>query len=94
MNNIISFIVEDVFMGDIINWKKVTNKLPANLFRFCRRYLVFSLANSSNLHIWKTSNNGLCSLCNKLQTQSHNFNNCKQALDCYTGDIMILFTIA
>ena len=62
-------------MGDITNWKKVTKKLPANIFRYCQRYLVFRLANSSNLHIWKTSNNGLCPLFNKLQTQLHNFNN-------------------
>ena len=48
--NIISFIAEEAFMSDITNWKKVTNKLQANIFRFCRRYLVLSLANNSNLH--------------------------------------------
>ena len=47
---IISFIAEEAFMSDITNWKKVTNKLQANIFRFCRRYLVLSLANNSNLH--------------------------------------------
>ena len=91
---IISFIVDEAFVSDITNWKKVTNKLPANIFRFCRRYLVLSLANNSNLHRWKISNNGLCSLCNKLQTQFHVFNNCKQALDRYTWrHDSILFTI-
>ena len=65
---IISFIVEEAFVSDITNWKKVTTKLPANIFRFCRRYLVLSLANNSNLLRWKISNNCLCSLCNKLQT--------------------------
>ena len=50
-------------------WKKVTNKLPANIFRFCLRHLVFSLANNSDLHKLKICNNGLCSLCNELQTQ-------------------------
>ena len=90
---IISFIVDEAFVSDITNWKKVTNKLPANIFRFCRRYLVLSLANNSNLHRWKISN-GLCSLCNKLQTQFHLFNSCKQALDRYTwGHDSILFTI-
>ena len=75
-------------------WKKVTNKLPANILRFCRRYLVFGLANNSNLHRWKISNNGLCSLCNKLLPQLNVFNNCKQALDCYTWiHDSILFTI-
>ena len=91
---IISFIVDEAFVSDIINWKKVTNKLPANIFRFCRRYLVLSLANNSNLHRWKISNNGLYSLCNILQTQFHVFNNCKQALDRYTWKHdSILFTI-
>ena len=91
---IISFIVDEAFVSDITNWKKVTNKLPANIFRFCRRYLVLTLANNSNLHRWKISNNGLCSLCNKLQTQFHVFNNCKQALDCYTWrHDSIFFTI-
>ena len=77
------------------NWKKVTNKLPANIFRFRWRYLVFSLVNNSNLHRWKISNNGLCSLCNKLQTQLHVFNNCRQTLDHYSWrHNSILFTIA
>ena len=91
---IISFIVDEAFVSDITNSKKVTNKLPANIFRFCRSYLVLSLANNSNLHRWKISNNGLCSLCNKLQTQFHVFNNCKQALHRYTWrHDSILFTI-
>ena len=90
---IILFIVDVAFVSDITNWKKITN-LPANIFRFCRRYLVISLANNLNLHGWKISNNGLCSLCNKLQTQLHVFNNCKQALDRYTSrHDSILFTI-
>ena len=44
---IISFIVGEAFLNDITTWKKVTHKLPANIFRFCRRYLVFSLDNNS-----------------------------------------------
>ena len=91
---IISFTVDEAFMSNITNWKKVTDKLQANIFRFCRLHLVLSLANNSNLHRWKISNNGLCSLCNKLQTQFHVFNNCKQALDRYTWrHDSILFTI-
>ena len=91
---IVSFIVEEAFESDITNWKKVTNKSPANTFRFCRSYLVLSLANNSNLHRWKISNNGFCCLCDKLQTQFHVLNNCKQALDRYTRrHDSILFTI-
>ena len=81
---IISIIVDEAFVSGITPWKKVTNKLPLNIFRFCRYYLAFTLVNNSNLHRWKISNNGLCSLCNKLQTQLHVFSNCKQALHCYT----------
>ena len=81
-------------MTDITNWKRVTNNLPANIFRFCRRDLVISLANNLNLQGWKISNNGLCSLYNKLQTQLQVFNNCKQALDRYTSrHDSIFFTI-
>ena len=91
---IILFIVDVAFVSDITNWKRVTNNLPANIFRFCRRYLVISLANNLNVHGWKVSNNGLCSLYNKLQTQLQVFNNCKQALDRYTSrHDSILFTI-
>ena len=46
----IIFIVDEAFVSDITTKKKVTNKLPVNIFRFCRHYLVFSLANNSNLH--------------------------------------------
>ena len=91
---IISFIVDEAFESGITNWKKGTNKLVTYIFRFCRYYSVFSLANNSNLHRWKIFNNGLCSLCNKLQTQLHVFNNCKQALDRYTWrHDSVLFTI-
>ena len=75
----ISFIVHEAFVSAITTWKEVTNKLLANIFRLCQFYLVFDLANNSNLHRWKTSNNGLCSLCNKLQTELHVLNNCKHA---------------
>ena len=90
----ISFLVDEAFVSEITICKKVTIKLMANIFRFGRCYLLLFLANNSNLHRWKTSNNGLCSLCNKLQTQLHVLNNCKQALDCYSWrHESILFTI-
>ena len=37
---IISFIVHQTFVNNIITCKEVTNRLPANIFRFCRRYLI------------------------------------------------------
>ena len=91
---IISFIIDEAFVSDITIRKKVTNKLPTNIFRFCRSYLVLSLANNSNLHRSKISSNGLCSLCSKLQMQLHVSNKYKHALDRYTWrHDSILFTI-
>ena len=68
----------------LLTGRKLLINYPANIYRFCRRDLVLSLANNSNLLRWKISNNGLGSWCNKLQTQLHVFNNCKEALDRYT----------
>ena len=46
----ISFIADEAFKSDVTAWKKFTNKLPVNISRLCRRCLVFSFANNSNLH--------------------------------------------
>ena len=71
-------------MSDITTWNKVTNKLPVNISWPRRRYLVYSLANNSNLHRWKISNNSLLPLCNKLKPRLNVFKKCKEALNCYT----------
>ena len=34
-------------------WQKMIDKLPKNIYTFCRRAIVFSLANNSNLFRWK-----------------------------------------
>ena len=69
---------------DIQSSKILVKQLPINIHNFCRRYLVMSLANNSNLKRWKTSNSELCSLCTKKQTQLHVFNHYLQALNRYT----------
>ena len=68
----------------IQSWQILVKRLPMNIHNFCRRYLVMSLANNSNLKRWKISNSELCSLCTKKQMQLHVFNHCLQALNRYT----------
>ena len=65
---------------DIQSWQILVKRLH----NFCRRYLVMSLANNSNLKKWKISNSELCSLCTKKQTQLRVFNHCLQVLNRYT----------
>ena len=69
---------------DIQLWQILVKRLPINIHNFCRRYLVMSLANNSNLKRWKISNSELCSLSTKKQTQLHVFNYRLQALNRYT----------
>ena len=64
-------------------WQRVVKNLPINLHNFCRKYLVLSLVNCTNLKRWKISENNNCELCNCPEMQLHIFNNCKLALDQY-----------
>ena len=57
------------------------DKLPKNIYTFCRRAIVFSLANNSNLFRWKKRANPDCNLCGKKQTQHHLMSFCKTALN-------------
>ena len=66
---------------EISRWQRLVKNLPINLHNFCRKYLVSSLANRTNLKRWKISENNNCELCNCPETQLHLFNNCKLALD-------------
>ena len=81
---LIKQIIEVSMVKDIQSWQILVKRLPINIHNFCRRYLVMSLANNSNLKRWKTSNSELCSLCTKKQTQLHVFNHCLRALNRYT----------
>ena len=69
---------------DIQSWQILVKRLPMNIHNFCRKYLVMSLANNSNLKRWKISDSELCSLCTKKQTQLHVFNHFLQAFNRYT----------
>ena len=81
---IIKYIVDVSLAKDISSWQMLVKRLPVNIHNFCRRYLVMSLANNSNLKRWKISSSGACLLCGKLQSRLYVFNNCTGALDRYT----------
>ena len=67
----------------LVNWQTITSKLPDNIVRFCRRYLIYSLSNGTNIQKWKQRETSNCSLCDKKETQLHLFNNCEVALKRY-----------
>ena len=63
--------------------QNITSKLPDNIIKFSRRYLIYSLSNGTNLQKWKQNDSPNCLLCNKKETQLHLFNNCEAALKRY-----------
>ena len=80
-NVIIKHILEVSRAKYIKLWQKMIDKLPKNIYTFCRRAIVFSLANNSNLFRWKRRANPDCDLCGKKQTQHHVMSFCKTALN-------------
>ena len=49
-------------------WQKMIDKLPKNIYTFCRRAIVFNFANNSNLFRWNKRANPDCDLCGNKQT--------------------------
>ena len=80
-NVIIKHILEVSRAKYIKLWQKTIDKLPKNIYTFCPRAIVFSLANNSNLFGWKKRANPDCNLCRKKQTQHHVMSFCKTALN-------------
>ena len=81
-SKIISHVQEICTSKTLQNWQAVVANLPSNITCFCRKALILSLANASNLRRWGQSD-GKCELCGDLQTQLHVFSFCKSALDRY-----------
>ena len=48
----------------IRNWNSLTNTLPPNIFIFCRKALIFSINNTSNLARWKTIDSSVTCVAN------------------------------
>ena len=64
-------------------WQSLVKHLPNNILCFVRKALIFCLPNKSNLYRWKISENNICSMCNKAETQLHILSNCVSYLDRY-----------
>ena len=68
----------------ITNWQNILKRLPVNIHNFAHRYLIFNLANSSNLFCSKILPSSNRNLWLKPQTQLHIFNFCERTLDWFT----------
>ena len=79
-NTLMSSLQQKVSKTVIRNWNSLINTLPSNIFNFCRKTLIFSLNNNSNLARWKIIDSPNCDLCGKPQTQIHLLNNCTSAI--------------
>ena len=75
-NTLLSSLQQNVSKATMRNWNLLTNCLPSNIFKFCRKGLIFLLNNNNNLARWKICNSLNCDLCGKKQTQIHALNNC------------------
>ena len=82
-SNIMQSVTIHSSRKEISRWQRLVKNLPINLHNFCRKYLVSSLANRTNLKRRKISENNNYELCNCPETQLHIFNNCKLVLDRY-----------
>ena len=78
--SIIKFLVNSIPRNQLVQWQKVTSSLPNNMVNFARRYLIYSLSNSSNLQKWKQKETSNCQLCQNKEAQLHLFNHCTAAL--------------
>ena len=83
-STIVSSIVNSSFAKDITNWQNVIKRLPVNIHNFASRYLIFNLANNSNLFRWKILPSSNCNLCLKSQIQLYIFNFCERTVDRFT----------
>ena len=77
---VIKHLVANCKKSLIDKWHLMTSRVPKHIYSFCRRALIFSLPNKSNLKRWKMANDNLCTHCQKAQTQLHVLSNCSAAL--------------
>ena len=55
-NTLLSSLQQNVTKTTIRHWNLLIKCLPSNIFNFCRKALIFSLNNNSNLARWKIRN--------------------------------------
>ena len=76
-NVILQAITKSRSCNALINWQKVCDDFPKNIYVFIRKVLIFTLPNNTNLLRWKKVDSALCTLCRtNNQTQLHILNNC------------------
>ena len=81
-NIIIKFITESLPVQRIRSWQYVVDRMPSNIYSFCRRALILALPTKANLKTWNIAKSNLCSLCKiKPETQHHIMNNCSRAVE-------------
>ena len=68
---------------NILVQRLVKNLSIKILYNFRGKYLIWNLANRTNLKRWKILENNNCELFNYLEAQLRIFSNCKLALDRY-----------
>ena len=79
---IIKSITEFLPSQRIFSWQKIVDKMPSNIFSFCRRAIILALPTKANLKSWNLSTTNTCTLCNQNpQTQFHVLNNCSRAVE-------------
>ena len=68
--------------GKVINqWNEISQQMTANIYKFARKALIFSLPVGNNLKRWNKIKSDKCQLCNGKQTQLHVLNHCVKALN-------------
>ena len=77
---IVKHLVEACHKKILKLWQEIVTKLPRNITCFAWRALLLSLSNSSNLKRWNIRDSPNCDLCNKIQTQLHEFSYCEVSL--------------
>ena len=62
---IIKYISAYLPVHRILSWQHIVDRMPPNIFSFCRRALILALPTKANLKTWNILNNNVCSLCEK-----------------------------
>ena len=71
-NTIMNSVSQQCSGSSLIQWQKICENLPQNIFIFIRKAIILQLENNSNLHRWKKILSSVCGLCNtNKQTQLH-----------------------
>ena len=82
-NLIIQHILSVSSQKIICLWQRLLRNLPNNIYNFCRRALILSLSNNSNLYRWKCAESPGCPHCDGYQTQLHVLAYCRLCLNRY-----------